>query len=185
MHLFQSRGGVLEGQAAPTARGDPCYFGALALDPGDRLAATNLTAVFVNWGPQLLAERKFEDAIRVLEFGLTIAPTSSPLKNNYSVAWTRSILDRIEAGDDQEAVKIVSRAGKAMPGASDFQPVAPWFFQVGQNQAKGDREAELKVIDRALKVVPEPEHPKVLEWRSNLFRQWSQAELDAKASTSL
>ena len=156
-----------------------CYLAALCLDPQDESATNNLLTVFVNWGPALAAERKFEDAVRVLAFGQAIAPESDELDNNQRVVWSKYIEDLLVAGKDEEALPIIRRAAEAT-GDNEWQSASYWFIRHGENQSEESWEAALEVVQRGLKVMPAAEGQPLLEWRSSVFRRWSQELLAEK-----
>jgi tetratricopeptide (TPR) repeat protein len=157
------------------------YLAALALDPTDEGAANNLVATFVNWGgPTLTGEKKFDEAVRVLAFGLSIAPSSDLLRNNLRVAWAQYVEAALEAGKDKEALALIARAARAVPDGQ-FPGAADWFIGIGERRLKeGGWEAALAVAERGLRVLPEADARKVREWRGGVFRLWSQWFLDEK-----
>jgi tetratricopeptide (TPR) repeat protein len=156
-----------------------CYLAALALDPTDEAATKNLMAVLVNWGPALIGEKKFVSAIRVLTFGLAIAPRSEPLHNNHRIAWGAYIEDTLESGNDKDALTLMEEAAKAAPWDREFQSTSHWFVVHGEKRLKEKGwEAGLAVVDRGLEVLSAAEGKKLTEWRSQVFRQWSQSLLD-------
>jgi tetratricopeptide (TPR) repeat protein len=173
--IYSNRGVALAGEKPPKRlEAARCYLAALALDPADETATNNLLAIFVNWGPALTDAKKFEDAIRVLAFGLTLAPKSRSLHNNYRIAWAAYIEDTLESGKDKDALTLIDRAAKAVPKDTTFQNPSQWFIRHGEKCLAKDWEAGLAVVGRGLKVLPEGEGKKLLRWRSGVFRRWSQ-----------
>lgn len=156
-----------------------CYLAALALGPADQTAAGNLLALFVNWGPELTGEKRFEDAVRVLAFGSSIDPESKALHNNHGLAWGAYIESVLETGADDEAVALIGRAAQAVPDERDFQRASHWFVRHGDGRIRDEGwEAGLSVVERGLKVLPDEEDRRIREWRSRLFRRWSQSLLE-------
>lgn len=154
---------------------------ALALDPNDEGMTNNLLSVFVNLGPSLAKEKKFEDAIRVLHFGLSFAPKNHDLRNNAAYVWWHYFRATMEEGKDEDAVKVAARAIKALPNESGFKNVAELFTRFGDTVYKdGDYEAALKVAERAVKALPKDDSKQVVEWRGHTFLLWSQKLLDKK-----
>ncbi len=152
---------------------------ALALDPLDETATNNLTSDFVNWGPALAKASKFEDAVRVLEFGRQIAPQSREVKGNLVAVYSQHIGATLASEKDQEAMALIAQAAQSLPDERDFQSPAEWFKRASsQRQEDAGYEAGLAVVERALACLPPDEHPKLREWRSSLFRQWSQDLLE-------
>ncbi len=180
--IYSNRGVALAGAKVPRPlEAARCYLAALALDPASRTAANNLLAIFVNWGPRLTDERKFEDAVRALAFGLSVAPRSGSLHNNHHLAWASYIDATLAAGQDQDALKVIERAAKAVPEDKDFQSPSRWFVRLGEKRSQDKGwEAGLVVVGRGLKVLPAAEGKKLLAWRSGLFRRWSQSLLSKK-----
>jgi tetratricopeptide (TPR) repeat protein len=175
--IYSNRGVVMSKDKRPldAAR---CYLAALALDPTNETAGNNIVGTFVNWGPDLLKQKKFEDAIRVLAFGLAIAPKSHDLKNNLHIAWDEYLEATLDAGMDREAVALAARAAAAVPDDKDFQSASRWFVRLGDKQIKADCwEAGLAVAERGLKVLPPAEGKALTRWRTNVFRRWSKERL--------
>ncbi len=157
-----------------------CYLAALALDPADETSAHNLLAIFVNWGPELARDKQFEEAVRVLGFGLSLAPQSDELHTNYSNAWSRYIMHTLKSGKDIEAVALMRRAAVAEPNGKDFQGGAVWFMRLGEQRIKQRKtfEAGLAVAQRGLRLLPVKDCKELRQWQSTLFRRWSQDLLD-------
>jgi tetratricopeptide (TPR) repeat protein len=178
--IYSNRGVALaKGQPPRRLPAVRCYLSALALDPTDDSAAHNLLSVFTNWGPDLAGEKKFEEALRVLGFGLKIAPGSESLHNNHSVVWAWYIEAVLQAGKDRQALTLIRRAAQATKG-KDFQSAAYQFSRYGEKCLRESWEAALAVARRGLKVLPEGEAPQLRAWRSGVFRRWSQWLLDQK-----
>lgn len=177
--IYANRGVELVNEHPPKRlEAAQCYLAALTLDPADASVSNNLLAVFVNWGSALTDEKKFDDAVRVLSFGLEIAPMAKPLHNNHRVAWAKHIDSTLDVGDDEGALKVGERAAAALPEDADFQSPSLWFRRHGEKHVqKKDWEAGLAVVDRGLKVLPAAEGEKLLRWRSSVFRRWSQTLL--------
>ena len=139
-----------------------CYLSAPALDPANQTASGNLLAAFTNWGPELAGEKKFEEALRVLAFGLEVAPRSSALRNNYSVIWSRYIDALLESGQDKDALKVIARAAEAVPADRDFKGPAHWFIRLGEKRVREKGwETGLDEVECGLKVLPADEGKKV------------------------
>ncbi|QEL18568.1 hypothetical protein [Limnoglobus roseus] len=136
--MIYSNRGVALAQEKPARRlaAARCYLAALALDPTDGTASKNLLSVFVNWGPDLMADKKYEDAVRALAFGLSFAPKAKALQNNHHVAWEKYLDAAVDAGDDPAAVALIARAAKAVPTEKDFRNSAHWFIRAGQRHAQ-------------------------------------------------
>ncbi len=178
--MIYSNRGVELGKATPPNRlgAARCYLAALALNPTDETASQNLLSLFVNWGPKLAEQKQYEEAIRVLAFGLSLAPKAQSLHTNHSNAWARYIENTLESGRDQDALLLIRRAGKAIPGDRDYQSESHWFCRHGQKHIdKKGWEAGLEVVNRGNKVLSEAETKKLLAWRSSVFRRWSQSLL--------
>lgn len=172
--IYSNRGTALSKQESPDRFGAArCYVSALACDPLDESATNNLLALFTNWGPALTNEKKFEDALRVMALGLKLSPRHRSLEQNRTHAWVTYLDSVLEEGEDERAVELVQRAAKETD-ESDLQHVSDAFIRFGEKRRKEDWEAALLVADRGLKVAPEAERKKLLEWRTSVFRQRSQ-----------
>jgi tetratricopeptide (TPR) repeat protein len=178
--IYSNRGVALANAKPPRQlEAARCYLAALALDPADGTACNNLTGIFVNWGPKLSQESQHEDAVRVLGFGRSLAPKLDSLRNNQRIAWAAFIDAELAAGKDTEALAVVRRAARAVPDDRDFQSGHHWFSRHGEKRIPDKGwEAGLAVVERGLKVLPKEEMPKLLAWRSSVFRRWSQSLLE-------
>jgi tetratricopeptide (TPR) repeat protein len=178
--IYSNRGVALTNAKPPkweaAAR---CYLAALALDPIHETATNNLQSLFTNWGPALVKEKKYEEAVRVLTFGAEVAPKADKVKNNLRFVWAEYIEATLEAKKDGDVAALAGRAGKAVPDDKEFASPAHWFDVHAQKRArKGDWEAALGVVDRGLKVVPSADAKTLRDGRSKLFRLWSQSLLN-------
>jgi tetratricopeptide (TPR) repeat protein len=184
--VYYNRGVALGRDKAKQLDAARCYLAALCLDPVDENTTNNLIATFVNWGgPDLIGAKKYEEAVRVLSFGLSIAPKSELLVNNLRVAWAKSIDAALQSGQDREALALMGRAAKSVPGG-DFPTAAQWYVSRGEACLKdGDWEAGLTVAARGLRVLPAEEAKKVREWRAVVFRRWSEWFLDEKQGSDI
>ncbi|HVK14825.1 MAG TPA: hypothetical protein VM597_39170 [Gemmataceae bacterium] len=178
--IYSNRGVALTNAKPPqweaAAR---CYFAALALDPADGTVNTNVQSLLTNWGPALLKARQYEQAVRVLTFGVEVAPKADKVRNNLRFVWAEYIEAMLEAKKDGDVPGLVGRAAKAVPDDTEFGSTSHWFAAHAQKRArKGDWEAALTVLDRGSKVIPAAEAKGLLERRSGTFRLWSQTLLD-------
>ena len=173
--MIYSNRGTAFSKAEPPSRlaAARCYLAALACDPPDESATNNLLSIFTNWGLELTEGKQFEESLRVLAFGLTIAPGHESLQQNQSHAWSEYIDSALEAGDDDRAMGLVGRAAEATED-KDLDHASDAFIRFGDKRRKDDWEAALSVAERGLKAVPESEREALLEWRSGVFRQRSQ-----------
>jgi tetratricopeptide (TPR) repeat protein len=177
--IYSNRGvALLKGEPPARLAAARCFLAALALDPADEAATNNLLSVFTNWGPQLAGLKKFEEALRVLEFGLTIAPESRPLRNNRDVVRGESIEAALESGDDRRALTIIRRDAGEGEGHPDGRSPGSWYIRHGEKHLKDGWEAGLAVADRGLRRLAAAEAKELIAWRSGLFRRWSQSLLE-------
>jgi tetratricopeptide (TPR) repeat protein len=151
---------------------------ALALSPADPSAVKNLRAAFVNGGPKLADAGRPAEGMRLLALGLTVAPGDPAVTNNYTVVTTRTILARLEAGKDREALALLRQARRLAPKREEFKDEARWFIRVGQQKVeKGQWAPALALVDRAVKVLSAEGAKALHQWRSSMYRQWSQSLL--------
>lgn len=156
-----------------------CDAAALALYPTGAGAINNTVATFTNWGMDLTAAGKHEDALRVLAFGASVAPKANALANNQAVAWSEYILSLLRAGKDKEGVEVALRAAKALPRDADFAHPSRWFEIAGDEKLqKEEWEAGLAFAERGGKVLSEAEQARLKPWRSGVYRRWSQTLLE-------
>lgn len=178
--MIYSNRGVTLGKAEPPRKLEAarCYLAALALDPLHASATQNLKALFTNWGPELVGEKKFEEATRVVAFGASIAPDVRDLRENKTYIWSKYIHWLLAAGRDDEAVGVMRRAASTIPDNKEFQAASYWFCQFGDNiiEETGWEEA-LPIAERAFRVLPAGEAKEVAKWRGNVYRRWSRSLL--------
>ncbi|MBI3408940.1 MAG: hypothetical protein HY040_11370 [Planctomycetes bacterium] len=178
--MIYSNRGVAFAQVKPPQHLEAirCYLGALALDPTDQTATNNLLAIFVNWGPDLSKEKKFEDAVRVLAFGQSIAPKSDGLRNNHQVVWSQYIEATLSEGRGAEALKIIERAAAALPSDREFRKPSVWITRHADKiQRDKGWEAALDAVETGLKLLPPDARKELLQERSSMYRSWSQSLL--------
>jgi tetratricopeptide (TPR) repeat protein len=157
------------------------YAAALSLDPLTPTATHNLLSLFTNWGPQLAKEDRFEDAIRVLALGRSLAPQCRDLDHNLEAVWSKFITATFAAGKDQEALAQLRRAAEMLPKERDFASPSVWFISRAQDkQREGGWEASLADVEASLPLLAGAETKKLREFRSGLFRRWSQEHLENK-----
>ena len=116
--MIYSNRGVSLGKAGDRLAAARCYLAALAADPTDGTAGNNLLAVFGNWGPELVKEKKFEEAVRVMGFAQGIAAKDDQVRTNATFVWEHYIDWLLDEKKDAEAVAAVRRAAKAVGRAS-------------------------------------------------------------------
>lgn len=178
--MIYSNRGVSFAQAKPPQQLEAirCYLGALALDPTDETATNNLLAIFVNWGPDLSKEKKFEDAVRVLAFGQSIAPKADGLRNNHHAVWAQYIEATLADGRGTDALKVIERAAAALPSDRDFRKPAVWITRHADKiQRDKGWEAALDAVESGLKLLPQDARKELLQERSSMYRSWSQSLL--------
>ncbi|HZN35659.1 MAG TPA: hypothetical protein VFB80_17640 [Pirellulaceae bacterium] len=181
--IYSNRGVEL-GKSDPPRRLEEArmYASALALDPLTSTATNNLTALFTNWGPALADDQKFEEGVRVLALGRSLALETRDLENNLSAVWSQHIKATLEVGRDKDALELIRRAAEMVKSDRDFADVGKWFIIRAQDREDAEGwEAGLKSIESSLGVVPAAEVKKLREWRSSLFRRWSQEHLEKGA----
>ncbi len=155
------------------------YAAALALDPLSPTATHNLIGIFTNWGPKLANDKRYEDAVRVLALGRSLSTQTRGLENNLQHVWSEYIATTLAAGRDQEALDLIGRAGGMIKADRDFSSPSVWFIRRAQDRKKaGGWEAGLAAVESSLGLLSPGEAQKLQEWRSELFRRWSQEHLD-------
>jgi tetratricopeptide (TPR) repeat protein len=154
-----------------------CFLAALALDPTNESATNNVLSIFTNWGPQLSREGKFEAALRVLDFGLRIAPGSKPLSNNRNYVWQDYIEARLGSDEYEPALKLIRRAAGEPTTENDLKRPGYWFVRHAEKRLGAGWEAGLDAADRGSKLLSAAEAGELNEWRTSAYRRWSQSLL--------
>jgi tetratricopeptide (TPR) repeat protein len=157
------------------------HLSALALDPTSANAAENCLAVLMNWGPELSKAGKTAEGVRVLQFGQKLSPDSRDLRENLEYVWIQHIDAALKAEKDAEVLTLVKQAARDLPQSREFQNPAESFERYGWKvyEEKG-AEAALPVAARALKLLDDKGAAQMRDWRSGIYRRWSQQLLDKK-----
>jgi hypothetical protein len=155
-----------------------CFLAALALDPTNESATNNVLSIFTNWGPQLSREGKFEEALRVLDFGLQIAPGSKALTNNRNCAWEAYIDARLGSDEYQSALMLIRRAAGEPTTEIEFRRPSYWFIRHAEKRLKTGWEAGLDAADRGSNLLGTAEARELSAWRTSAYRRWSQSLLE-------
>jgi tetratricopeptide (TPR) repeat protein len=180
--IYSNRGvGLTKAKDTSPLAAARCYLAALALDPNDPTAANNLKAVFVNWGPELADQKKYEEGLRVLALGRAIAPKDARMRDNSAYVWEKYLQWLLDEKRDKDAVAAAAEARKALPDHASFQEADALFRrQAGKHVESKDYEGALAVVERGLAALPPEDANKLRAWRSEVFRWWSQALLKQK-----
>lgn len=178
--IYTNRGVGLTKRDAPNRQeGVRCFLSALALDPGNPTATNNLLSIIMNWGHDLAEQEKYAESIRVLEYGVGVAPKSVEMRDHLTNVWSRQIAATLDSRDAPEAIKLIRRAAESVPTERDFQKTARWFEQHAERVRNSDGwEAALQAVDRGIELLSPGDAKPLLAWRSSLFRRWSQSLLD-------
>jgi hypothetical protein len=178
--IYSNRGVALD-RSKPPRRLEAArmYAAALALDPLTPTASHNLKSLFTNWGPGLAEDKRFEDGIRVQSLGRSLAPQDRDLQNNLTAVWSDYILFTLAADREQEALSLIGRAAEMLKSERDFASPSVWFIRRAQDRQKQSGwEAALASVESPIGLLAPPEAQKLREWRSGLFRRWSQEHLE-------
>jgi len=169
--------GVSATKADPPRRGEAVrwYAVALAFDPTNPTAVSNLTAEFTNWGLAAGKKGDYEQAVAVYAFALSVLTDGKPLRQNHAAVWSWYLDAEFEAGKYEQGLKVRARAAKAIPDDRDFQNPAEWATRAAEKAVdKVGWTAGLAVADAAIKVLPESARPPLRDWKTGARRRWSQ-----------
>jgi tetratricopeptide (TPR) repeat protein len=158
-----------------------CYFRALSLDREFVSAVKNALAVLANWGVDLARQGRFEDGLEVISAGLELAPDDATLRHNRKVFWSKWAEARASAGKKDEAVALLRKAARQVPGESAyFLGLVSWvYLRQGEALARaGKWEQALAAVEPGLTRLDGPPREEVRRWRRDLRLRWAQAVLD-------
>ncbi len=156
------------------------YFRAMSMDKEFHSAVKNALAGLVNWGNEQLERNEFESATRVIATGLALAPDDASLLHNQDVAFTKWAMTLADDKQYDQALDVLRRAAKIMPGDEFVSMQATIFVRQGELQIDKDAwPAALKVADTALAKVDEGARPNVMEWHQSILLRWADSRLGA------
>jgi tetratricopeptide (TPR) repeat protein len=173
--------GVAAGKADPPRPAEAVRRGlvALALDPADRSAAENLVAAVSNWGLALDKEKKFEEAIKIYEFGRDSLGKHKTLDHNYKVAWEHRLGALFGGGRFADGLKLLPAAAAAFPDDRKLADPAEWVARAGSRKAEDEGwEKALALADAALEEFKGRPADDVRKWKDKARRWWSQDLLE-------
>ena len=152
---------------------------ALSLDPSNPSAAQNTLAGFVKWSLELNECEKYEEALVILATGLEISPKDSAMLNNRKVLWHSYAESRSKAGKMEEALDVLRRAAKAIPG-EDFETRQAFLFIDRANELveSGKWIEALKLFDSGVAKVDKKAAAKIKDARIGLFLNRSVAAME-------
>jgi tetratricopeptide (TPR) repeat protein len=152
---------------------------ALVLDPTDPSAATSLLAAVSNWGLKLDEVKKYEEALRVYEFGSAALGAHEILDGNYNAVWYHYLDWVFGEGRLGDGLKLLPRAAAAFPMDKTIADPATWVSRAARRKAESDGwAAGLAFADSALKDLTGDVAKSVRAWKDKARRQWSEELLD-------
>jgi len=152
---------------------------ALVFDPTDPSAATNLLNAVSSWGSRLDEEKRYEDALRVYEFGRAALGAHEILDENYNVVWNHYLDSVFGEGRLGDGLKLLPRAATAFPMDKTFADPAAWVARAATKKAEKEGwAAGLAFAEATLKDLTGDVAISVRAWKDKARRRWSQDLLD-------
>ncbi|HJZ89779.1 MAG TPA: transglutaminase family protein, partial [Gemmataceae bacterium] len=149
-------------------------FLALALDRDNPGAAKNAIADLTNWPLELCEAAKFEEALAVINVGLVLAPKHEALTNSQKAVWHDYAESLAKAGKDGEALAVLRRAAKAVPGG-DFETAQAFLYikPAEEFADAGKWDEALKVYEAGFDKVDPKAKKKLTEARAGVIFRWA------------
>ena len=181
MALTYYNHGVTNGEKGKYATALLDYFRALSLDPEFPSAIQNVLSTLHNWSGEHVDEKKFAEALKIVEIGLRLAPEDKRFLHNQQALWQTWALSEIKNNNRQEALDILTQAAKAMPKAGFEEMLAYAYIYPGEKLAQAqDWEAALELAATGLKTLPPVAQEKLHNWRNNVFNLWTITTIEKK-----
>ena len=157
------------------------YFRALSLDRDSRSAVKNALAALANWSVSLSKKNEFEEALRVVELGLALAPADRSLNYNHRVIWQNRINQGAEELDIGSFTELIAKAHAALPEAGFESQQALYFIKRAETSAEqGQWMAAIAQVSEGLPGLNEASQKNIGEYRLNLLLRWSNREIEAR-----
>jgi tetratricopeptide (TPR) repeat protein len=131
---------------------------------------------------QIAADKAdFEQALTILKQGIDADAGDGRIQNNYKVAWHHYAESKMKDGNNDEALKIIRRAMKAVPGDEFAKAEAHLFMQSGEKLLNNKKwEDAIKFANGGLEKVGDQAKDELKRWRNGVYLRWSQ-ELSGKS----
>jgi hypothetical protein len=138
---------------------------ALALSPADPAAGNNARAAVVNWGLGHARAGRYEEALKVYDFGRAALGADDGTDHNHRVIWSDYLDAEFGAGRFEAGAGLLPRAAATFPKDADFTDPAVWACRAADGRARKDGwAAGLALADDALKVLPAGSKDAVRNW---------------------
>ena len=173
--------GVTNGEKGKYAVALVDYFRALSLDAEFPSAIQNVLSTLHHWSGEQVGQKKFAEAVKIVDIGLRLAPEDRRFQHNQQALWQNWALSEIENNDRQKALDLLTRAAKAMPKAGFEEMRAYAYIYPGEKLAQAkDWEAALELAASGLKTLPAVAQKELRRWRNNVFNRWTITTLEKK-----
>lgn len=181
--IYYNRG-VGHAEASEFDQALRCGFCALSLDREFGSAVKNTLASLANWGVHLSHNKRFADAVKVLEAALTLAPDDATLQHNRLAIWQSHIRHTIDAGNTDAALAVVQEAHKRVPDGG-FDELAAWvFLKPAEAHMDAKRFAEgIATADSGLAKLEGAARVQLVRWQANAYLRWSNTHVRANEFT--
>lgn len=146
------------------------YFRAMSMDAEFDSAVKNALSALANWSAELSRSEKFEDALRVVEVGVDLAPNDATLLNNQKAVWSEWAQSTMDHGDAKQAIAILKNAAEKIPDGG-FPEMQAWLFirQGEELIKKNEWEQARKVVDRGLEYLEGEPRAEFIRWGDGII----------------
>lgn len=156
-------------------------FRALSLDGNSQSAVKNALAALANWSSSLSRESEFEEALRIVEAGLALAPEDRSLNHNHRVIWQNRIVLGAEKLDIESFTSLVAEAHAALPDEGfDAQQALYLITRAEVLAERGNWSAAITQTSDELPILNAESQQSLKEYRLNLVLRWSNQGIESR-----
>jgi tetratricopeptide (TPR) repeat protein len=157
------------------------YFRALSLDPASKSSVKNALSALSNWSVDLIKKDQIDDALKILDMGLSLAPKDRNLRHNLKAVWQQKVNKEVNSGNAEQALTALRKAYVKTRDKS-FIRLQSWVFQSqGQKLTNaGDWEGALRLAQIGLTRVDKEAQRDLKKYRAGIILNWSSSAVDAQ-----
>jgi tetratricopeptide (TPR) repeat protein len=131
--------------------------------------------LYIRWSEGFIKTADFEKALTILKQGLDTDPKDGRIQNNYKVTWHQFAEATMKAGKEDDALAVVRRAAKAVPGDEFAKAEANVYMRRGEKIVHDKKwEDALKFANGGLAKVSNESKDELKDWRNGIYLRWSQ-----------
>jgi tetratricopeptide (TPR) repeat protein len=149
----------------------------VALDPVENAKANNFIATINDWAMRLGKDKKYEEALTVMQFGLELLAGHKTLLNNSDILWNRYAAFEVQSGRAQQAVAVIRRGIERGQIEKPKTAEAAPFVKVADELADAKKWTQaIAVLDQGVGVVEGRHSAELREWLVTIHARWAETE---------